>query len=278
MAKSATTSALDATWFKVAFLLLVSKKGMSALQLHRTIFGEESTHAYHTTWYMVMRWRACMNGDVLPLSGIVEVDETYIGGKDRNRHWNKKSRQVRLALGPQPFGDAVGYGKVGVIGAIARMGNVVCKVIGNMDAPTKSSFVRHAINEKVTLVATDENPTYDYLGQGIPHEAVNHSRNEYVRGNVHTNNIESFWSLLKRGVVGTYHKVSKDYLPLYLNEFSWRFNKRKNPDIFADLIQGVVASPKSVDALKFRRANHGKNAARRRTPKRRTAKSGHRKV
>ena len=68
---------------------------------------------------------------------------------------------------------------------------------------------------------------------------VNHTRGEYVRGSVHTNNIESFWSLIKRGVIGTYHHVSKDYLPLYLNEFSWRFNNRKNSEMFADLIQGI---------------------------------------
>jgi len=202
--------------------------------VHRVIFGEESGSAYHTSWYMVMRWRAAMRGDVMALAGIVEIDETYIGGKDRNRHWAKKSRQQRDA------GTGEGYLKTGVIGAIARKGNVVCKVIGNIDARTKSSFVRQIVDEeKLELVATDENPTYDHLGQGIRHEAVNHSQGEYVRGEVHTNNIESFWSLIKRGVMGNFHHVSKEYLPLYLNEFSWRFNNRRNPNMFADLIQGV---------------------------------------
>src|SRR5208337_2552472 len=203
-------------WFKVAYLVLTSKKGISALQVHRMIFGEESTHAYHTSWYLVMRWRAAMRGDAFPLTGEVEVDETYIGGKDRNRHWNKKSANVRKAKGPQPLGDAVGYGKVGVVGAIARKGNVVAKVIGSMDAPTLSSFVDRTVSEKVSLVATDENQAYDYVRADMPHETVKHSAGEYVRGNVHTNNIESFWSLIKRGVIGTYHHVSKDYLPLYL--------------------------------------------------------------
>ena len=92
----------------------------------------------------------------------------------------------------------------------------------------------------MTLVLTDENPGYRYaFGPDVEHQAINHSRGEYVRGSVHTYNIESFWSLIKRGVVGTYHHVSKDYLPLYLNEFSWRFNNRKNPEMFADLIQSV---------------------------------------
>jgi transposase-like protein len=83
-------------WFKVAYLVLTSKKGISALQVHRMIFGEESTHAYHTSWYMVMRWRAAMKGDAFPLTGPeIEMDETYIGGKDRNRHWKKRSAQQR---------------------------------------------------------------------------------------------------------------------------------------------------------------------------------------
>jgi transposase-like protein len=172
-----------------------------------------------------------------PLSGEIEADETYIGGKDRNRHWTKKSAQVRAKAGVLPFNaEKIGYGKVGVIGAIARKGNVVARVIGSQDAPTLASFVRRVISDKVSLVATDENKDYDYIDRRIRHEAVRHSRGEYVRGNVHTNNIESFWALLKRGIVGTYHNVSKKYLPFYLNEFSFRHNNRKNPQMFAELI------------------------------------------
>jgi len=217
-------------WFKVGFLMLTAKKGISSLQVRRVIFGEESTSDWRTSWYMCHRWRAAMRGDAFPLEGEIEADETYIGGKDKNRHWAKKSRQQREA------GTGFGYGKVGVIGAIARKGNVVARVIGDTDAKTKAGFVRSVIGDEISLVATDENVDYKHLGRHIPHQSVNHSHGEYVRGNVHTNNIEGFWSLLKRGVVGTYHKVSADYLPLYLNEFSYRHNNRKNPDIFGDLI------------------------------------------
>jgi hypothetical protein len=105
----------------------------------------------------------------------------------RSRHWNKKSRQQRLA------GTGEGYLKTGVIGAIPRKGNVVCRVIGDQDAKTLAGFVRKVISDKVDLVATDENQDCNYLGKDIPHEAVSHSRGEYVRGNVHNNNIESFW-------------------------------------------------------------------------------------
>jgi IS1 family transposase len=225
-------------WFKVGYLMLTSKKGISALQIHRVIFGETSTHDYHTSWYMCMRWRAAMAGDMYaPLSGVVEADETYVGGKDKNRHWNKKSAQRRAAAGELPLGESrYGYGKVGVIGAIERKGNVVARVIGSQDAPTLAGFVRNVVDKKVSLVVTDEHKDYNYVDRNLPHQTIKHSAGEYVRGEVHTNSIESFWSLLKRGVMGTYHNVSAKYLPFYLNEFSFRFNNRKNEDMFADLI------------------------------------------
>ncbi len=213
------------TWFEVIYLMSQSKKGISALQIHRQIGSGD----YRTAWYMCQRIRAAMSDDDFPkLMGVVEADETYVGGKDRNRHWNKKSRQQREA------GTGEGYLKTGVIGAIERKGNVVCRVIGDANARTLDGFVRNVTSDKVDLVATDENPAYSHLGR--PHEAVSHSTGEYVRGEVHTNNIESFWSLLKRGVIGTYHQVSKEYLPLYLAEFQFRFNNRNNPDIFKTIL------------------------------------------
>ena len=113
---------------------------------------------------------------------------------------------------------------------------MVCRVIGEADAPTLSSFVNKVTSKDVRLVATDENQAYNYVRRGLPHETINHSQDEWVRGEVHTNSIESFWSLLKRGVLGSYHNVSKGYLPLYLAEFSFRFNNRKADDVFAELI------------------------------------------
>lgn len=212
--------------------MLTAKKGVSALQVHRVIFGEDSTHDYHTSWYMVMRWRTAMKGDALPLAGQIEVDETFVGGKERNKH---RSKRKHIGTG--------GAGKVAVIGAIARKGMVVAQVVENTDTRTLSNFVRKVVDkEKVELIATDEFTGYRVLSRGdapLPRETVNHGQAEYVRGVVHTQSIESFWSLLKRGIMGSYHHISKEYLPLYMNEFSWRFNNRKNPNMFADLIQGV---------------------------------------
>jgi len=131
-----------------------------------------------------------------------------------------------------------------VIGAIARKGNVVCRIIENTDTPTLDSFVRKTVDrEKVDLVATDEHSGYRLLSEGgkqfaYPHQVIRHGSGEYVRGVVHTNNIENFWSLLKRGAVGTYHKLSKKYLPLYLNEFAFRFNNWHNTNIFGAAVRG----------------------------------------
>ncbi len=213
-------------WFKILHLMVTSKKGISALQIHRML----GTGSYQTAWYMCMRLRAGMKDpDFRKLMGIVEVDETYMGGLDKNRHASKK-KHVR------------GTGaKIPVIGAISRKGNVVCKMIEHADMPTMHRFVHDIVDkEKVSLVATDEHSGYQYLArwQGLPHETVNHREGEYVRGVVHTNNMESFWSLLKRGVIGTYHHVSKKYLPLYLAEFQFRFNNRKEADIFGKAIAG----------------------------------------
>lgn len=216
-------------WFKVAFLILTAKKGISALQVHRVIFGEESTHAYHTSWYLCMRWRAAMKGDVLPLDGIVEVDETFIGGKSHNMHASK--RKALALTGTK--------NKVAVIGAIARKGKIVAKVIENTDTATLDSFVRQTVSKDVKLVATGEHSGYRLLGADMDHRVVRHGQGEYVVGTTHVNSIEGFWSLFKRGIIGSYHKVSKQYLPLYVNEFAWRFNNGKNPAMFADLIQSV---------------------------------------
>lgn len=213
-------------WFKVGFLMMTAKKGLSSLQVRRMVFGEYSGTDWRTCWYMCHRWRSAMKGDALSLSGEVEIDETYVGGKAQNMHASKRKREGLTGT----------KNKVAVIGAISRKGMVVAKVIENTDTATLDGFVHSAVGPNVSLVATDEHSGYRLLGRNLPHKVVRHSAGQYVVGAVHTNTIEGFWSLLKRGIMGSYHKVSKDYLPLYVNEFSWRFNNRNNPNAFADLI------------------------------------------
>lgn len=217
-------------WFKVGYLILSSKKGISALQVYRMM---ARTHGadYRTYWYMCHRLRAAMKNEEWPLAGkVVELDETYVGGKNANRPLNKRLQMKGRGA----------VGKTAVIGAIARKGNVVCKVMEDTTTGTTNRFVREVVSKRVSLVATDTGAAYARLDLlGLPHEMVDHKALEYVRGEVHTNNIESFWSLIKRGIVGTFHQVSAEYLPLYLNEFTFRHNFRSEPDQFRQLISSV---------------------------------------
>ncbi len=226
------------TWFEVLFMMTQSKKGISALQVHRMIDPVRGRKgSYRTAWYMCHRIRAAMHqGGGGLLGGIVEIDETYIGGSASNAHRGNRGKRTSAESGKR--GNLVPP-KVGVIGAIARKGNVVCKVIGNADALTIKQFIRKTVSDDVSLIATDKYPAYDTLAKdGYNHKSVDHSRGEYVRGLVHTANLDSFWSLVKRGIMGNFHHVSAKYLPLYLNEFSYRHNNRDNPDMFDAVLAG----------------------------------------
>lgn len=207
-------------WFKVVHLMTTSKKGISALQIQRQMgFG-----SYETAHSMCHKIRAAMMQPQEKLGGIVEVDETYVGGDDKNRHWDKKKGKGA---------------KMPVIGAVQRKGNVVARVLGR--AATGDSiltFITEAVSDKVSLLATDAWPGYKGIPTAYPHGFVDHSKHQYVVGAVHTNTIEGFWSIFKRGVVGTFHKVSAKYLPLYVAEFQFRYNNRMNADIFGAVVKG----------------------------------------
>jgi transposase-like protein len=213
-------------WFRVIHLMLTSKKGISALQIHRMMgFG-----SYKTAWYMCHRVRAGLaNEEFRKLIGYVEVDETYIGGKDTNRHLDKRQHKR---------GGVGDTNKFVVIGAVERKGSVVARVLDKVNATTMQNFIHEVVGTDVSLLATDQHRAYMHLSDSYNHGAVDHSKKKYVVGAVHTNTIEGFWSLIKRGVMGSYHKVSRKYLPLYVAEFQFRYNNRENADIFAEAIRG----------------------------------------
>jgi transposase-like protein len=163
------------------------------------------------------------------LQGIVEMDEAYFGGKPRKG--GPKSKRGR------------GTRKTPVIGIVQRDGNVVAKPVKNIKAKTLSQFVRDHVDLEKSTTMTDAFAGYLRLGTFIRHYSVDH-RVEYVSGNIHTNSIESYWALLKRGMIGQYHRVSGRYLPRYVDEFSWRWNNRKNINAFERTLRnalGVVA-------------------------------------
>jgi transposase-like protein len=211
-------------WYRVVHMMLTSKKGISALQVKRVMgFG-----SYETAWSMCHKVRTALVEDVRKLGGIVEVDETYVGGKDKNRHWDKKSES-------RGRGDTK---KTPIVGAVKRKGNVVARVIDWVDRDILETFVRETVSTRVSLLCTDDYGGYNRLHHAYPHGVIDHSTGHHVVGAIHTNTIEGFWSIIKRGVVGTFHKVSKKYLPLYVAEFQFRYNNRMNSDIFGTAIAG----------------------------------------
>lgn len=215
-------------WFMLIALMLNAKKGLSSLQASRDLGLRPMT-----TWSMMHRIRRAMATDQGKLlKGIVEMDECYIGGKPRKE--NKKDDDDSKG---NPRGR--GTKKEAVVGAVERSGNVKIEQISKtmLNAKGLMAFVRKNIDTAETLLVK----AYNNMNKTVAHYSINHS-NEYVRGYIHTNTIESFWAILKRGIIGQFHKVSKKHLQKYLDEFEYRYNRRdlETKDVFNNLLMRAV--------------------------------------
>lgn len=223
-------------WFIAIYLICESKKGISALQLKRTIGV-----AYKTSWYLCHRIREAVKDSNMSalLSGVVEVDEAYIGGSAKNIHRSKLAK-----MGRGPSGNSYDS-KTMVLGAIERGGQVRLQV--SRQRATREvlhAFIKAKLADETALICTDTHKGYEGVADGNTwHETVSHVQKEYVRGIVHTNTLENVWSLFKRSVIGSYHQVSVKHLDRYLDEFEFRFNNRNNPYLFRDTLLRLLHSP-----------------------------------
>ena len=209
-------------WMLAIYLIVESKKSLSAAQLGRNINVQ-----YRTAWYLCQRIREALKTPSALLSGIVEVDETYIGGKTKGK-------------GRRYTGN-----KTLVVGAVERGGEARMEIEPDATRKTLHGFIERNVSDDAEAIHTDELTAYKGIAdENTRHETVNHSAEEWVRGDVHTNSVEGVWSLFKRGVVGSFHHVSKKHLDRYLDEFEFRFNNRDNPFIYRDALREIVLAPR----------------------------------
>lgn len=208
-------------WFVTIYLITESKKGMSAAQVGRTIGV-----SYKTAWYLCHRIREALKDEGAELlRNIVEVDETWVGGKVKGKGRGYKGNKAL------------------VIGAVEREGKVRLQVIRARDRETLHEFITSSTDPTTEAIYTDDYEAYEGIAdKDTEHGTVNHSADEWVNGQVHTNTVESIWSLLKRSIIGSYHKISIKHLEAYLHELGFRHDNRDNPFIFRDAMRRMLTS------------------------------------
>jgi transposase-like protein len=228
-------------WFLAVFLICQSRKGMSANQLARMLRIN-----YRTAWYLCHRIRFAMIEEKRPkLDGIVEIDETYVGGK-------------KIGFGVKAGRD----NKEVVVGIRQRGGDLRFFHAEDAKSGTLAKYIKENVSSDVEVMVTDEWVSYPFAIKkaGMPstkHRTVLHKNRQYVDGIYHTNTVESAFSLLKRGIVGTWHRVSAKHLAAYLDEMTWRFNNRKNPFLFRDTMLKLIHS----DNLEYKQLTKTQRAA-----------------
>ena len=218
-------------WFVATYLMCESRKGMSANQIKRTL-----GISYKTAWYLCHRIRKAMaSADKPMLDGTVEIDETYVGGKY-----------------PGGFGGRGSGNKEVVIGIRQRGGDLRFFHAEDAKSGTLAQYIKDNVSQDVEVLVTDEFGAYPNAFKraghdSAKHKTIKHKDKVYVQGDIHTNTVESAFSLLKRGIIGTWHKISAKHLAAYLEEMSFRFNRRKRPDLWIDTLRHMI----TADPLTF---------------------------
>ena len=212
-------------WLFAIYLMTTNLKGVSSLKLHRDLGMTQKT-----AWLLAQKIRQGLSSPLDKLGGEVEADETFMGGKEKNK---RKHKRVRCMAGTT--------GKEVVMGMRERGGRVIAKPVISTGARALQEQVRTHVRPGSTLY-TDENPSYKALGREYNHQTTNHSVGKYVDGMAHTNGIESFWALLKRGYYGTYHQMSAKHLHRYIGEFTGRHNIREKETLaqMIDVAKGFI--------------------------------------
>ncbi|HBF88045.1 MAG TPA: IS1595 family transposase [Bacteroidales bacterium] len=231
-------------WFVIIGLMLNAKQGISAKEIQRNVGT-----TYKTAWYSAMRVRCAMIDHCnIELENVVEMDETYVGGKPRYKY-SKKDNEPNLSKLTSKRGR--GTSKVPVVGIVERKNKIVLKVVDRLTSKNLVGMLKEFVNTDTSIVVTDEFKSYKAFDEIVQHYTVNHSKKEYVKGMMHTNTIEGFWSIVKNSIKGNYKAISKKYLPFYLVQAQYNYNHRNySANLFEKFLKQALETDKPMIGYK----------------------------